>query len=486
MLTVVAAAFVNRLWNSLPVQQVRSVGGERLQAAFTQAVHGGPTKVRDGYILSQTSSLVNEALRPGGRASDAIASLQRAAEKVREPAVLRLQMAALRLRELEQRGVPPSAWWPAVQPLLSGLEDSPFAHGEHDLLTQLASAYESAGLRRGTAVVLAVSHASQIAYAPGAPVRGHGPMAQYLAPRLIQIVAEQRRAHDASGAHACQTVLLRWLTRWTLAPGLPGTRLLAGDLLARALRSESIDGDDARGESVTTPADAGSSAARRAAVAAELDGWRQAYTTAMKARRPVELLPFVEVPAPDPAAHARVGRWAVAALTGATAGGVCAIAALLFALPIARSGLSTVRCGRTWVVGVGIALLSQTVLAIPLPDGSPFAYGASLRWDWGEPGHWPRLPFVVGLVTMVLLAGCPWLARTSQRVQLGTAALLGHTALKAWVILGAWTAVAAWRGERAERVYEDAIAGEFSAGMIESVVGESATPRLDSLRAWAP
>ncbi len=74
----------------------------------------------------------------------------------------------------------------------------------------------------------------------------HGPLVEYLAPRLVKLAGEQDAAGDHAAAARVRRLVYHWLSSWVRQPGPPALRALSADVLADVLASDPAFG--ARGE----------------------------------------------------------------------------------------------------------------------------------------------------------------------------------------------------------------------------------------------
>ena len=209
----------------LPLLQVIRHDQKDLSERVVRAMRDGSPAVREAVALRDGSLRFTEAWRKN---TDGYA-LEReitATPEGDQSQFRRLQLLAARFLANEQRNEAPEAAWPGLKKLLDDAAAAKsFAHLQPLLSAAWTAALCEAGLDSGTARALAQEYISQ----------PHGPLAEYLAPRLVKLAAARESAGDPAGAAACRSVLYRWLREWTLEPTAIGARLLAADLLAREI-----------------------------------------------------------------------------------------------------------------------------------------------------------------------------------------------------------------------------------------------------------
>ena len=287
----------------------------------------------------------------------------------------RLQLAALVMLNLERAGAPPEQWWPAVEPLLRGLERAEFPHFLPAVATYYATVFETLALSPGTARL-------QACRTVGHP---HGPFLQLLTARLERIASARAEAGDDS-AKLCRLTARRLLRQWVLDPGPIELRLLAADLLSAELAAAS--------------APLGASE-----LAEQLQRWRQACHAQVAAGGGAVGVGLLG-PHPPPQAYAAQNA-VVSGLSRISWIAACGCAAAGLALALSPVCLRARRtAGREgwlpWGLGLGLSLVAWGAyyLWTELLNGDPA--DVVRRLDSAEAG-WPAQPLLAAGLTLTLL-----------------------------------------------------------------------------------
>jgi hypothetical protein len=455
-------------WARMPAVRMMGPTREAVSAALSAALRSGSPQVIAAYRMRLVADRFPGAIR------DRTAVSQLANETARASAgtpgvnsqLPRLQQAATRMLELERDAVAVDDWWPLLEPYLSGLEHASLAHHLGDLVAAWDAAYRSLG----------APHAAARRAAEHAIGHPHGPFLQYLCARLTTVTQNREAAGDAGAALTCRRLKYRLLQEWTLAPGPIGLRLLAADLLARELATPRQTAADPL----------------LAAMAADLWGWRIAYTSAAAGRpstaAPLALGSGVE-PAPADAAGALAWLWWSLWLAGAaTSAGALALVLVIPAFiasrrtppPTARDSASN---GVVWrALAAAVLVIAAAALWFRL---SGLSAADDLRRLWEASLGWPRatlwaLPIAAAGVLLAIVTRAGAVARSGRRLEHAARA-----ACAVWVML-----VAAYLGvlfvvDRARAAYERATTAAMD-DTFTAIAGVDASERLIRLRAWKP
>ena len=185
----------------LPFLQVMWHDQKDLSERLVRAMRAASPAVSESITLRDNSLRFTEAWR---RNTDGYA-LERdiaATADGEQSQFRRLQILAARILASEQRGEKPDAAWPGLKKLLDDAAAArSFAHLQQLLVAAWTTALRDAGLDAGTARALAQDSNSE----------PHGPLAEFLAPRLAKLAASREAAGDPAGAAACRSILYRWL-----------------------------------------------------------------------------------------------------------------------------------------------------------------------------------------------------------------------------------------------------------------------------------
>jgi hypothetical protein len=458
LVSVPAGCSAVRFWRRLPIPCVSRLSGDDVQTAFDRVNRAMPADAREGLALRSASRTLAGAQRGLVAPEELAPTMAVAINTLRRSQVGRLQLAAARLWLLEQEGEPPGNWWAALRDYLEGLRHANLGHYQAPLMRHWAAAYQAAGLGPGTAHGLAedlVGHE-------------HGPLLQFLVPRVRRLIAEREQAGDAAAATTCRAVLQSLLRQWVLEPGPAGLRLLAADLLADLLEAEA-GADDVD---------------RRLAVAESLRRWRADYRDAAR-RLPVAVLDPHRQPARAPAEHERlVTRVGLVTWLGSATITAAAVALL---------------CGGSWLAGranqprgARLALQALGAGALVVVGGLlwfhlwPESLREDLRADFSSWRYWWRHPFAAAGLTLALLllaGGLRWGSSPAGGSRF--VARSGAAAAGTWLLLAVILWGSAWAGELARRDYERArrAAGEDT---VAAVLGPGAERALSELRRWNP
>jgi hypothetical protein len=261
VLSLVAGLQAWRLWSNLPGVRLARLTRADYQRAQREAEAGMSRQARQGLIAANVSHLFTSVLQNPEVYPATFDTLQRMLSELPDTQLGRLQLAAFLMLEMERAAVPVGQWWPRLAPVLSGLEQAQFSHFLAPLEDNRTDIYHSLGLSAGAAR----AQAEEIMGQP------HGPLLQYLAPRLARL-AQSRAAYNDGSDVLCRRLLFKLLRQWTLDDGPPGVRLLAADLLAQAITAGDVP--------ILDPV-AG------AKVAVQLRQWREAYRSAAAAHPPL-------------------------------------------------------------------------------------------------------------------------------------------------------------------------------------------------------
>lgn len=245
-LAALSAAYTWQAVRGLPLMAVLVRDSKDLNERVEQAIRNASPGVREAYTLRYNSYRFTEAWRKN---SDGYA-LERDIASTPEGAqsqLRRVQLLAARFLALEQRGQVLNSAWAELKPLLDdALAAKSFSHLQPVLISSWANAFQSAGIREGTARALASDWA----------LHPHGAVAEYVAPRLQELGAAREAAGDSEGAAACRKLLLRWLRDWLQDAASIGERLIAADLLSSGTAPDRVVNPE---------------------MAAALRGWRKEY-----------------------------------------------------------------------------------------------------------------------------------------------------------------------------------------------------------------
>lgn len=453
LLTAIAAGRLHALWTHLPQPSLRRLDPAALRSART-ALAG---TARDAMLLVALSDQFTEALRRPDRVGRLLEDAHTVAPTVRAAGVVRLQLAAARLLQLEHAQAPPADLWPAVRAYLEGLERASFDHHLPALLDAETAVYVRLGLPPGTAARLAL-------HSLGA---AHGPLLQHLVAGLRRVAAERREAGDGPAAALCDRLARRVLRQWTLDAAPAGLRLLAADLLADWLSA---------GPEPPAAADSG--------VADGCRDWRAAYRSAARTLPPPPpLLSVSDVPTPAwhratcLARRLALTAWLAAALGGAA---VAALATAAFWLRSPRADLSARR-----TLAAVLAVLAVAAAGCAVVVRWPELVQADCQRASDRQLGLPRLP-LAGAAAGVLAAGLTGIlggGRSAGRA--GRWARCGGAAGVAWLALGIALLGSATATEARRRTYEQELAAA-AADPVGSVAGPGAERLLEPVWSWSP
>ncbi len=431
----------------LPVEQRRE--------ALRQSLRGAPLEVREAFTLQLASDALGgartgqvEPERLQSAVADSVAALSRSR-------VGRLHQAAARMWLLEQAREPIESWWPALRVYFEGMQRANLAHYQQALTQHWARVYESLGLGPGTAYGLAV----------GAVGQPHGPFLQFFVGHSRRVIDEREQAGDAAAAAICRKVLYRLLKQWVLEEGPAGLRLLAADLLADSLETDSRM----------------AAATETQAVARDLRAWRAAYREAARRRPPAVLEPYA-TPVLAPAAHERLLTWVALTTWLASA----ALAAGVFAVLLTPWWLRRRDRRRSgFMVRAIISVLLVTGAGLAWIHWWPDAVREDLRGDFSSLRYWWRHPFLAAGLTLALVLAAGLLQRPAAGGQSGFLARAGVIGAGTWLLLAVLLWGSAIAGEFARRDYERATRA-VQANAIAAMAGPQADTLLDRLRQWEP
>ncbi len=447
VLTAGAAWSVVGLWHRLPASQYRSI-----RAAAVEAARTNPTGVaREGLVLLVNSNQFTAAWQ--GRRSIAETREEVRSRLVDLPhtQVGRLQLVALTLLEAERRGEPIERTWPAVRPLLSGVERAPLPHFFNEALAREQQAYQRVGL--SPAVAWGAAQASL-----GTP---HGPFLQYFVQRMTLLSDALGATGDTAASQMCRRGVRRLLRQWVLDPGPPSLRLPAADLLATELGAFT----DLRGREGEAPAEPRRGAERTArqeprppylpdgspetredqglerathtagsvesVIAAKCRQWHREYhDRTLSAPTPPPLLRITDDPPPPPNwGHLD---WQLPVLGWTVAATVVFMLAALICSAVSRfMGLPAPHAARATVVGIVGALITVGI-AWSVSAGLRGTVLEDLRRIGPPRIAVPRLPLVAAGVAVAATAGAAVIAGrglASRRQRwVGAVAAVGRTA----------------------------------------------------------
>ncbi|NLG42469.1 MAG: hypothetical protein GX547_04420 [Phycisphaerae bacterium] len=404
-----------QFWNGLPGVRLARLTWPDYERAQRTADARMSRAARQGLIAANVSHLFTSALLDPDVYPARRDTLQRMLAELTDTQIGRIQLAAFLMLEMERAAAPVEQWWPRLAPVLTGLERAQFRHFLAPLEDSRTEMYEALGLRTGAA-------RAQAEQTIGQP---HGPLLQYLAPRLGTLARTRSAAEDGSDV-VCRSVLLRLLQQWVLDDGPPGMRLLAADLLAQAISDAGEEAQDPGKQSFALLP------APPAQIAAQLRQWRAAYRTAA-AEHP--LLPYPlrsgDVPElrPDSSGRfvtcLRLRMWMLGALCAAAMVGAVA-------LILARRAFLTApkRPNQLLVLGIAAAFGLGWLAWMTLGDASPA--DDVRRLAPSTPGL-PRTPIIAFCLAALLLLsaalfrpheGAPRRGRAARTAVLATWAML--------------------------------------------------------------
>ncbi len=466
LLSAISATATLLFVRQLPLGSMLRIGNARVRSTLETTARALTAEAREGLLLAQIGGLFTDGWKRPANAAMREKQIGDVAQGCTQVGVARLVQLAARLNTSAQAlvalgGAPasaPRADWSLARPYLQGLETQTFRHHQLMLRAAIARAYESLGLRPGTAVALAGTYV------------GHAlnPFLEFITPQLERLAADAEARGDSAAAASTRRVLARLLKQWTLDAGPAGLRLLAAGLLAGHLERRAVSA-------------AGGDADTLRAIAGDLRSWRAAWRTAA-ADRPAPAFQVADDISHATLQQSRLLGVFVGMIWLAVAAGVAALLSLATGWTLLRPH-AVVPGGGALLRGGGIVLLVSGVLCVAWLLSFPQQSRLDLRMDVGQLRYWPRFAIAscVGtLLTIGVFAG--WLRRRTPGLRLGSAVALA--AAFSWLALSLFGLL----GPVAHRqlaAYEAALAAAY-ADPIASVAGPAADAHLDRLRAWEP
>ncbi len=464
LLSAVSVTIAVSFTRALPLGSMLRIGNTRVRSTLEAAARALVGESRDGLLLAQLGSLFSDGWKHPANALMREKQISDVAPHLSQVGVARLIQLAARLNSTEHAlaalgSAPagaPQAGWSVAKPYLEGWEKRQLSHEQLALRAAIARAYESLGLRPGTALALAGSYV------------GHAlnPLLEYLTPQIERLAAEAEQAGDAKGAASARRAFARLLRQWTLEPGPAGLRLLAADLLAGHLERRSAD-------------HAGGDAAP--AIVTGLRSWRAAYLAAAAAR-PTPVFQVAEDVARAVPEQSRLLGVYMLMLWLATGCGAAALLALATGWTLLRPR-APVRVSGLLLRGSGLGLFAAGLLCIGWLLALEPQVRLDMRMDPANVRYWPK--FAIGAAASALLVIttlASLLKRRAPHLRLGGAtALAAAYCWLAFSIFGGLGPIA----YRQLAAYETALAAAH-ADPIASVAGPQADSFLDPLRAWEP
>ena len=464
VLSVVAGFQVHGLWRSLPgprLERLYDKGGAEREAYLQELRRADASmsaEAREALCAVELSGAFTAALFDERVLSKNRDLVQARLNALSHTEIGRLQLAALYVLEMERAGKPPEQWWPTLVPLLGGYSRACYAHYLAKLIDSRRDVFRTVGLAPGTGRGEALRYV-------GHP---HGPLLQFLVARLKQ-VADARRDNDPESAAVCQQVSRRLLKEWILEPGPIGLRLLAADLLARELESNTT----------SAPAD-------ETDLAVRLRAWRAAYR-AGAATRPVPVAPLGLRGDPElfPAAYDRLALRAAGTLWAAASAVAAAVLALLALAVGASSGVRWPTWGRLEPAGAALAVVVMAAWFFVAAYAPEVTTDDLRRLGSGEIG-WPRTPFPAAGLVLVALA-LTWIWPAAGESPLGVRSMrAARVATSMWFMLCVFLLVFSARTGAALGDYER-MTGDVSLAEEYAIIAQTDDSGfLEALRAWTP
>jgi hypothetical protein len=466
-LSLAAGLLCRSAWRRLPNLQIAASEAAKLTAAREAALKAGSREARDGFLAMLLARQAQRLGRPDFEAATAELEIGAIARNMTASGLGRLHQAAARIAALEQAGSGVEAWWPAVRPMLQGLEAAPLNHHYAAIEPLLARAYESTGLSPAAAQNLATLHL----------VPTHGAFLQAFASQMTRI-AQHLKPSDAAASKLSEVLTLRLLRDWTLEPGPIGLRLLAADLLA-----ERLDADAASAE-----------------LARSLRAWTDSVRRGQRAAA-ADWLSAAEGVTVDPDANRAARRNLVvsSALVGANL--LLAAIGLVIVVPAwlaARRGECLLPTARH-LAGLEIALLAASavlLVALLRPDWVATDQRLLLVWAAGgdaarEPAHgtwhasyWWHIPVIAaGAAALLLLCRAAWCATRPRGSRIGA---FSASVVRAWLVSGALALLAVAASIRTLDRQLAALTASARKGEAALILGDDAEKPLAGLRAWRP
>jgi hypothetical protein len=447
-LSLVAGLQVRAFWLRLPGVYVHRTAPAAMRQVLEQAQRSMPPAAREGLAAARISELFTKAWRDPVELTDSRSEARQWVGTLRQTQLGRVQLAAFALLEAERAGTPAEDRWPAIEPLLKGLDQATLAHSLDAAIT-----HYTAALR---APPLAYDPATARAYADLLVRQPHGPLLQYLMAALDEVAAARVDADDGS-VEACHAVQRRLLREWVLETGPAGLRLLAADRLAARLGPDEAD------------------------LAELLQTWRRAYREVAEVRPvPLPLLSLRQEPDSDPAGHAR--------LAGAVywlawlAGAACGVAAVtVIGMALGLTGVLRRSPGRRYIVAAPLTVVAVAVIGLLLAVLAPTWCHEDLRRLGDSQAGAARLPIfaIVTAVATVVAAGVGLAAGGDHTPRYARTALLG---LMSWLLLAGVLLAGVGLAAGALKAYTATENG----GTYAALAGSGAEQLLAELRTWHP
>lgn len=442
-----------RLWavgRELPQEKLKRLNWDGVGRA-RRATSG---RALEGWALISNSDAFVEALHHPDRLSEVRDTAERNVELLRHTAFGRVQLAALRMLELERDEVPVERWWPQLEGDVASLEAADLSHFLPEFLAGESAIYQRYGLDAVNADRLAQHRFTGT----------HGPLVQYFVGHARRLAAARRAAGDEAGATSCEHLAQRLLRQFVLDSAPAGLRLLAADLLADQLDA----------------------AAAQATLVQKLRAWRQAYHVQTDATAPAPaLLDLGDHPPPDDAAQTfarglAATVWAVAGLPAV------GIVALLFAAPWIRAAPPAHPKWRPWIQGM-IATLLIIVIGWAVVSGLPRLVSDDLRRAAAgetEDVGLPRLPILAASVALLLTGTVAGIGQL-QRPRKSWFARAGRSAAAIWLLLSAAALIHVGVLRRAQHAFASRPALSLTE-QVRAIADPNADGLLDDLRVWEP
>lgn len=442
-ISAVAAWRTLRVIAQLP--QFRSLGfsAAQLERSMRDSLAAAPREAVDGFRMALAAQRLTRAIRQTPTAEDA-AFINEQAGQAQNSQLGRLLQATIRLRIVEAAQPDAAQWWPILAPYLQGLERAPFAHFQAPLTAAWAAAYRGLRVEPGSAIMFAES---QVGHALG-------PFLQYFVARLEQVERAMSQG-DADAASVLRVVPQRLLQQWTIEPGPPALRLLAGELLAGLLKRDPHP-DSER-------------------MIAALNQWRGAYLAEAR-RRPPPLLSLGDELSRAPNEHQRLLgslAWLAYALGAWLSAGV--VGALCIWVAVATPPGGSIRSPMVAGLITAAAALAGSGATFLL---FPTLAAEDLRGDFSSLVYSWKAPLIGAGLTLILLLAS---SLRGPRGGLAWASRLGLLSVTAMTWLALALIVATMAAQSARRAHEQAYAAA-SAAPFAAIAGREAERLLDPLR----
>lgn len=225
-----------RQWPEVWLAMVRTGGGlSDRQVRAVRAMLETVPEARRALLLAELAARFTRAWRGPDDPAALLRDIQRrtSGEPLASMPTARLYEAAACLLLAERRPDQRPAALNRVRAIVMQLEATPLPHHMDAATWALASSLLSAVLQYTGGTIRDAERLALIEL--GQP---HGPLVEYLAPRLGRLALDLDAGGDRTMAAAVRRLVYHWLSSWLRDPGPPALRVLSADVLADLLEAD--------------------------------------------------------------------------------------------------------------------------------------------------------------------------------------------------------------------------------------------------------